>query len=186
MSGMSCHHGSQGWNSGYQACGASISTCWAILRTPSHYIWVLDNLLQWKEDFSLTWHAESAFPNSLVRIPSNSSSPSILLFTFWKASCCELMSNKRCNICQQLGILHIHRKRNWLKQGLGAISRLPWTEWWVYKKIKREGLCSMDVWWGMGEGNGQWAHAKASLPPERPASRWYSIESIQGMGRGVK
>ena len=32
----------------------------------------------------------------------------------------------------------------------------------------------------------QWAHAKASLPPEGPDTHWYSIEFIYGMGRGVK
>ena len=30
-----------------------------------------------------------------------------------------------------------------------------------------------------------WAHAKASLPPEGPAT-WHRIEFIQGMGRGVE
>ena len=36
------------------------------------------------------------------------------------------------------------------------------------------------------KGVPQWAHAKASLPPEGPATGRYRIEFIQGMGRGVK
>ena len=33
----------------------------------------------------------------------------------------------------------------------------------------------------------RWAHAEASLPPERPDTILkYRIEFIQGMGRGVK
>ena len=38
--------------------------------------------------------------------------------------------------------------------------------------IKRERairICSGRVW---GKGVPQWAHAKASLPPEEPATRW--------------
>ena len=35
-------------------------------------------------------------------------------------------------------------------------------------------------------GVSQQAHAKASLPPEGPATGQYRIEFFQGMGRGVK
>jgi hypothetical protein len=41
----------------------------------------------------------------------------------------------------------------------------------------------MEVW---GKGVSQQAHAEASLHPEGPATGWYRIEFIEGMGRGVK
>ena len=37
-----------------------------------------------------------------------------------------------------------------------------------------------------GEGMSRLTHAKASLPPEGPATGQYRIEFIQDMGRGVK
>jgi hypothetical protein len=38
------------------------------------------------------------------------------------------------------------------------------------KKIRREGMCLVDVQSGVGGGVPLQAHAKASLPPEGPAT----------------
>ena len=45
-----------------------------------------------------------------------------------------------------------------------------------YKKIRREGMCLVDVQSDVREGVPPWAHAEASLPLEGQDTQWYSIE----------
>jgi hypothetical protein len=54
-----------------------------------------------------------------------------------------------------------------------------------YKKIEKEGIRLVEAWYDVREwGCLLCAYAEVSLPPEGPATQWYSIEFIQGMGRG--